>query len=1307
MNPYALMTIFSGMSRGSRVTGALMGGGTMTYLVYMFFGRTGMLIMIVGVVALTLILGIYGWIVKKARRRKAAKFGSDMKGQSAATPQGVNQAGQIAMLDDMRKKFEEGVEKFKVAGKDIYDLPWYMIVGEPGSGKTEAIRHSNIGFPPGLQDELQGVGGTINMNWWVTNDAVILDLAGRLMFSDLETGEGEEWTTFLKLLKKHRPNCPVNGLLLVIPADSLIKDTPDEIQSKATKISQQLSTIQRTLDIRFPVFVAITKCDLVVGFREFFDDIDNPDLQGQMLGWSNPDSIDDPFNPAKRNEYLDIVKDGLLRRRLHLLQNPEPCQDLSDSRFDEVDTLYDFPRYFETITKPLKQYMQTVFVPSEWSTKPLFLRGIYFTSSMREGAALDEELARTLGIEPEQLPEGRIWERDRAFFLKDVFLKKIFPESGLVTRATNVRRMHLRRKLTILGTATAGILLLFLLTWLGGRKLQNTIGRESRFWKFAANRLEEADTDGDHGLAIVSREATNATAYAYQGNAKLKLELESVTLGRYHRDLQRLIQHPIQVPAIFRLSRPFDAGFDKLRRHARRVLFDLSVLQPAVEAARHKVSTPEMGGWNGYTTAALGELVRIEADALKLPYDSDDKPEGPIDLDALLQCVLSNDDFGAYDARDREVLNQVLLWSYSLDGGKADWVPDWLVTGHKLDGNPTLDTGVDRFIEYCVESPEMTDLEAQLKMIMLLWQQLDEFEKARGKEYKEAEARFIKFFGDQLPKFERLYGFMEAEKEWRSEYELLQTANTRLCEVFSAITNDYMGIAICQGRNAAQEYRTTVSNALDTVSTRFKELPLPPEAAAPEATEEGDEADADTPVGDHLVDQTRDRMLAALDKVRRRFPDNREKELEEFVKLYAGIKARVDGYLGRFRGFGPVIVPDELKFTETRWKPFHTRIRETVLEKTHRELEVVVKKIDAAFASYEDVAPKEHEAAVKDIRRRAGEGLESIDSETFRGKCNDVLKLWSKYEGVAMPDRETILDTDASLFKRDYLIYVIHEEENYVQQYWDDLFYYSLKSIADELMAEVKDLIPGLSRYARFPLDLPRADVKDLALKEVGEAAEILKKLTPRPVVPNGKLIGEGAGTGITRIDVELERLRHLQLGDAVDWVNAANRMLACLPHTTDRAVTANVQLNSSGDQKKLLSVFNQGMEDCIMNIWRYGQVVQGSALDETRFSTIAEQQASVGLVAFPGPDVSFNFFTHYSDTVDPSRTVTYPGPWGVLHMLHQRYSSRVKSEPKKWSVQLSVIDPQQKERVLWFSIEFDKELPSKKEWPKRPASFR
>ena len=83
-----------------------------------------------------------------------------------------------------------------------------MIIGEPGSGKTEAIRHSGIDFPPGLQDELQGSGGTMNMDWWFTNRSIILDTAGSMIFNEAQEGR-PEWREFLRSAKKARPHCPL------------------------------------------------------------------------------------------------------------------------------------------------------------------------------------------------------------------------------------------------------------------------------------------------------------------------------------------------------------------------------------------------------------------------------------------------------------------------------------------------------------------------------------------------------------------------------------------------------------------------------------------------------------------------------------------------------------------------------------------------------------------------------------------------------------------------------------------------------------------------------------------------------------------------------------------------------------------------------------------------------------------------------------------------------------------------------------------------------------------------------------------
>ena len=50
--------------------------------------------------------------------------------------------GETARLDELQQHFQEGIDKFTEYGKDIYKFPWYVMVGESGAGKTEAIRRS-------------------------------------------------------------------------------------------------------------------------------------------------------------------------------------------------------------------------------------------------------------------------------------------------------------------------------------------------------------------------------------------------------------------------------------------------------------------------------------------------------------------------------------------------------------------------------------------------------------------------------------------------------------------------------------------------------------------------------------------------------------------------------------------------------------------------------------------------------------------------------------------------------------------------------------------------------------------------------------------------------------------------------------------------------------------------------------------------------------------------------------------------------------------------------------------------------------
>ena len=111
----------------------------------------------------------------------------------------------------------------KASGKRgaLYEQPWYVIIGPPGAGKTTALLNAGLNFPLADADRaaarVAGVGGTRLCEWWFTEDAVLIDTAGRYTTQDSDAAVDKAgWDTFLGLLKRTRPKQPLNGVIVAI-----------------------------------------------------------------------------------------------------------------------------------------------------------------------------------------------------------------------------------------------------------------------------------------------------------------------------------------------------------------------------------------------------------------------------------------------------------------------------------------------------------------------------------------------------------------------------------------------------------------------------------------------------------------------------------------------------------------------------------------------------------------------------------------------------------------------------------------------------------------------------------------------------------------------------------------------------------------------------------------------------------------------------------------------------------------------------------------------------------------------------------
>jgi type VI secretion system protein ImpL len=334
----------------------------------------------------------------------------------------------------------------------LYQLPWYMFIGAPGSGKTTALIHSGLHFPLAGQfgtDAIRGVGGTRNCDWWFTDEAVLIDTAGRYTTqeSDRDTDRAA-WQGFLGLLKKTRPRQPINGVLLTVSVTDLLSASPASAADMAAALRARVRELSEQFGTRFPIYVLVTKTDLLSGFAEFFADMSKEE-RAQVFGFTLPyEAQEKAREPAASNgpaafgrriaAELDALEARLVARIAERLN--------AETGVAQRAAIVSFPQQFSALKPLLAEFLPMIFVQSRHDDSPL-VRGVYFTSGTQEGTPVDRvlgTLARAFGVE-RNMPPPRV-ASGRSFFIERLLNEVVFAEQGLAgSNLKWARRRHVWR----------------------------------------------------------------------------------------------------------------------------------------------------------------------------------------------------------------------------------------------------------------------------------------------------------------------------------------------------------------------------------------------------------------------------------------------------------------------------------------------------------------------------------------------------------------------------------------------------------------------------------------------------------------------------------------------------------------------------------------------------------------------------------------------------------------------------------------------------------------------------------------------
>jgi type VI secretion system protein ImpL len=387
--------------------------------------------------------------IKKFRERRSAKAL-----EKALSDQGKQQVMNArpekrAEIEALQKQITEGIgalKTSKVGGKQrgfsaIYSLPWYAIIGPPGAGKTTALRHSGLVFPYADQ-AVKGVGGTRNCDWWFTNEAIILDTAGRYA---TESDDQQEWLAFLDMLRKHRTSKPLNGLIIAVSITDVVDATEVQLEAMGKKLRARIDEVMTRLRMTLPVYFLITKCDLVAGFIEFFGSLRKSE-RAQAWGATIPLNEDKSDPGAIFGREFDAIVQEVHARAVKRMAQERNRQ--------ARESIFQFPIELAGIKRNVQDLISQVFAPNAFQGTPTF-RGFYFSSGTQEGTPMNRVLQRmgaAMGIQPQQLQQVPQVE-SKSYFLHDVFMKVVFPDANVAARsAAEVRRQRLVR-LAVAATA--------------------------------------------------------------------------------------------------------------------------------------------------------------------------------------------------------------------------------------------------------------------------------------------------------------------------------------------------------------------------------------------------------------------------------------------------------------------------------------------------------------------------------------------------------------------------------------------------------------------------------------------------------------------------------------------------------------------------------------------------------------------------------------------------------------------------------------------------------------------------------------
>ncbi len=387
------------------------------------------------------------------------------------------QAHEKKIEDDPILRFEEkqeieltqimqGMKESLSKRNYLYALPWYVVIGFEHSGKTALLNRSgqHFVFSSVMRASGKKSENPYTYNWWISDNAVLIDPDGQLLSQGAISAANDTaltrrlWLHFIHWLENIRSRRPLNGVVITLDIAQLATAATHERLAYANMIRARLRELMETLSTRMPVYIVMTKLDLLTGFEAFFKHYSKEEREA-VLGFTfnlNEKSDLDQWLDDFDEDYQSFM--ALMNRNLsRVLAKAEGTE--------ERDAIFSFTRQMAGLHEVLTLFFKDALSSDQFSTSAL-VRGVYFTSVYQVGIsenAFIDAACRRYEL-PSLVNAAQRVTNSTTYFTQHLFSQIIYPESGLAS--DNFRVAKRKRHIMTLSSIACGIAFVLLAgTW--------------------------------------------------------------------------------------------------------------------------------------------------------------------------------------------------------------------------------------------------------------------------------------------------------------------------------------------------------------------------------------------------------------------------------------------------------------------------------------------------------------------------------------------------------------------------------------------------------------------------------------------------------------------------------------------------------------------------------------------------------------------------------------------------------------------------------------------------------------------------